>query len=445
MQYSRYERDVHYGQQDLQGSSPERETNCTIRPYTPDDEKAVVSLMKRNFQQSFSLFPEDVVKGYIDANRGVDLRAAVRVDGTEAYVAIVPETKDIGGFFLIRYNPLPGRRNAYGELDLRRIHVHPDMQGRGIGQQLFKHVERRARSREINVEYITTHASGSSRPYFEQNGWNGRTILDHMPKRQTAALVYVAGKRITQEEITLLPHPTHIVYAGANPAKHRSLQAIVAETGSHVDVVSITADEIEDTDVVEAAASKAHSVATKIDRVSRQRTMIVASDIRTDKFMLGREDDPRYKLVNHGKPRSLEEVRGNFTEMLETARAIKKPVPYIVRSATYIIDPYANEDTFSEYDVSVWLSEEGLAELATEEGVKKYYQEVYDTYGVHIFEMSAGFALPIFLKRGYVVGINGHTMHDLPRKDEIIKKAMHTVLSGMDERIMQQRLGKITL
>lgn len=430
---------VEQGQLTPEHCEPVRKPEVAIRPYADTDCKDVVAMMQQNFKGlTYSLFPRDVVTAYKAANRETDVRHAVYEEGTEAYVA---ETSDgeIGGFVLIRHNSMQ-RRNAYGDLDLRRLHVNPNIQGQGIGRKLFDIITDRARA--LNVEYISGHASGGSRPYFEQNGWTGRTILNKMTKRGTSALVFAAERRIQPESIDLHTPPTHLIYAGTSKRREDFLRSIA---GNVVVVKGYPSDESPTTDVVEAARSKAHFLGPLISKSRNNFPLVIASDIRAELLVLDPNNpSARYRLENRGKPQSPDIAHENFIALHRTAEETKKPAPYIVRSATYVHDPFLRRnDSYSEYDVSFWFSEEGLAELSSENGFADYRDELRETYGDDVTDMAAGFALPIFMRRGYIVGVNGYPLADLPKADKIIEKANHTVLVGIEEQTIKKRLGII--
>lgn len=419
----------------------EKSNSIHIRPFEDADCDKAVKISQSNFRTTYSpLFPRDVVDAYIAANRGVDLKAALKIDGTEAYVA---ETDGkIAGFCLIRYN-IYARRDPQGELELRRLHVDSGNRGQRIGTKLFELVEQRGK--EIGVELLVSLASGSSRPFFEQNDWIGRTELNPMPKRKTSALVFAAQKRIAPEPLPLYEAPTHLVYAGESIAKEEYIHNLAKEIDPDISVYGAKAEEDPVPDVFESAKSKALSV--RLDFGRNVTPLIIASDIRNELLQVNPASPHRYKLVDRGKPESddpLDEIRSNFALLLDTAKETKKPAPYIIRSAAYLHNPLEpDKDSFSEADTSIWMSREGLEELSTNQGISDYREEVIAKYGVDITQMSSGFALPVFLKRGYVVGLNGHPLESLPHKDQIIKKSIHTALVGMDQALIRRRLGDL--
>lgn len=411
-----------------------------IRPFRDSDAPQLVALMRRNFSgAAFSLYPKDVIAAYKAANSEADIRHAAHSGGTEAYVAWTAD-EEIGGFVLIRYNPntLP-RRNAYGELDLRRLHVDPGIQGKGVGQELSAIVMKRAKA--LNIEYVTTHASGSARPYFEKNVWEGITHLNHMKKRRTSALVFAAQRRVGPVSLRLYPTTTHIIYAGSNMAKAEHLQNVVGRP-----VQRVEAEEIPTNDVVDAARSKARNGSENLVIQSGTVPLIVSNDIRTDILVVNPPgDETKYGMLNRGKPQTANHAQINFKLLLDTARITKKPAPYVVRAATYLHNPLdPNADTYGEQDVSVWLTQEGLQILASDSGFKQYREEVRATFGVDINEMAAGFALPVFFSRGYVAGLYGHPFNDTFRnRDEAVQRATKLVIGGMDEKLIKQRLGML--
>lgn len=438
----------------LENSGPqelELSSGIGIRLADRGDYKGISQLARKNFTgPSFSLFPLDVVNAYVAANRTEDVMHAAETEGSEAYVA-EDEHNSIVGFLLIRHNQVI-RRNAYGDLDLRRLHVDPTIQGKGIGSKLFEVLEKRAQ--DLQVSHITTHASGGSRPFFESHGWEGETTFNDMTKRgRTRAIVFAAQKRIVPDEIELFPNPSHIIYAGSNDTKAEFVKDVVHRANLDAGFVKYSnAEENEMTnDVVEAAFSKAVSAARQIRHMGNYSPLIIAGDVRADLLVInGTRDTFRYDFLNRGKPKGatdddkLRLVSDNFTELLITSEETKKPAPYIIRSATCIVDP-KDPSTMQSYtsDSSVWLSGEGLAELASIEGVKKYREEAMETLGADIFDMSGGFCLPIFLQRGYVTGINGHPIETLPKKDQAVNRALHTAIVGIDERFIRRRLGII--
>ncbi len=436
------------------GGMPEAQTSSPleVRGITKDDYKAVSDLARKNFNgPSFSLFPKDVVQGYISANSVQDVRHAAETEGSEAYVA-TNMLHDVVGFVLLRHNQV-FRRNSYGDVDLRRLHVDPDTQGQGVGKELFSILE--SRGRDLHASHITSHASGGSRPFFEANGWEGETNFNDMSKRGKArAIVFVASKQLSPKKIELLPTPTHVLYAGANETKAHYVRELVAGIDSNIDFVkhSGAVEDEATTDVVDAALSKALSTANQIaGHGGRLSPLIVAGDVRADLLVIGGgKQSYRYDFLNRGKPRGattadrIAEVADNFTELFITSDETNRPAPYVIRSATCLLDPKDPDGVkFSTYDTSVWLSTEGLEELATKEGVKKYRDEAMEELNSDILDMSGGFCLPIFLKRGYVKGINGHPLETLPKKDEVIKRALHTAIVGIDPRLLSNRLGII--
>lgn len=424
------------------GISVEKNNAISIRPYQDKDCSRVVEIAQNNFRLFYApLFPKDVVDAYITANRAIDLRAAVRTDGTEAHVAETPNG-DVVGFCLLRYNPYT-RRDPQGELEVRRLHVDPSNKRQRVGTRLLGQVDQRGK--DIGVELLVSLASGSSRPFFEQNGWNGRTELHPMSKRGTSAIVYAAQKRIIPEPIPLSEPPTHVVYAGTNSTKEQFVKKLLASLNPNIVVYSAPTEEDPTEDVFEAARSKALKVRLNFGR--NIVPLVISSDIRTDLLKVDLSSPTRYALVNKGKPKNLdalEEIQANFALLLDTARQTKKPAPYIVRSVTYLHNPSETDmDSFTEYDTSIWLSREGLEELSTPEGLKRYRNEVNDKFGVDITKMSAGFALPIFLERDHVVGLNGHPFNFFPRRDQVVDKSLHTTLVGIDGSAIKRRLGYI--
>lgn len=423
-----------------------------VRSITPEDYKQVSALAKRNFTgPSFSLFPPDVVNAYVAANRESDLRHAAETEGSEAYVA-QDEHNGIVGFVLLRHNQVI-RRNAYGEVDLRRLHVDPTVQGKGIGTALFDVLENRGK--DLNASHITSHASGGSRPFFEAHGWEGETTFNDMTKRgRTRAIVFAGSKQLKPREIELTPSPTHLIYAGANGTKAEFVRTLAESVDKDINFIQNSGaqeDEVT-TDVVKAAVSKAVSTASQIrGNGGNFSSLIVAGDVRSDLLIInGSKDSFRYDFLNRGKPRGqsddekLDEVVDNYTELLITAEETKRPAPYVVRSATCILDPRDPESMkIATYDTSIWLSKKGLEELSTKAGVRDLRDEAMALTGADIFNMSGGFCLPVFLKRGYVVGLNGHPIDTLPKKEEAIQKALHTAIVGIDSKAIRRRLGII--
>lgn len=424
----------------FQNLKPQPERNNTrevqVRPFQQNDLSPLMDIIHANFNGlSYSLFPEDVVNAYKNANSKEDITHAIEEEGTETYVT---ETSDgeIGGFALIRHHGVP-RRNAYGDLDLRRMHVNPHIQGNGIGKKLFNAIEERGR--ELNVSHITSHASGGARTYFEKNGWTGKTILNHMSKRNTSSLVFATEKYIWPEQIDLYLPPTHVIYAGSNPRREDFLRETV---GDITKVMSYPSIEDPSEDVVVAAQSKALSLSPLLKYTRYVQPLIIGSDIRTDLVAHDQGTNTKYHLENRGKPKSPEEAFENFKVLQSYAQETQRPAPYIVRSATYMHDPLDPEsDSFTEYDISLWLSQDAVNELSTQQGFNKYREQLHDEYGQDVTDMAAGFALPIFLKNNYIAGINGYPLHALHKSDEVIKQAYHTVLVGIEDKAIKKRFG----
>ena len=281
---------------------------------------------------------------------------------------------------------------------------------------------------------MTSHASGGSRVFFEHNGWEGRTILNLMPKRGTSALVFSCMTQVGPNEIQLFPTVSHVVYAGTS--KSRSAYIEEAADGK-ARYLQIQGDEPEIEDVLVTARAKATSVGPLI-RGAGISPIVVANDTRTDLLV---KDERGYRLLNKGKPKTINEAHDTFRIMLNTSRATRKPVPYIIRTATYIHDPREPEnDLQSEHDTSVWLSPSALHVLSSDSGFRKYRDEVNSRFGVDVTQISAGLAIPILLDRGHVVGLNGHPIDSLPKRKEIEAESIHTAIVGIDSKLLSARI-----
>lgn len=431
-------------------SGPEREERpgFAIREYTEHDSKQVTELIQRNFGgEAYALIPKDGVDGYLAANRPGDIRHAIHTPGSEAHV--VEANGKISGFLLLRHtgNPRRDNRGRYytGVLAIKRLHVDPALQKQGAGKALFDLTEKRAR--ELQVEEIVSDASGSSRMYFERSGFTGTTVLQPMDKRGTAVIVFAANKPLGRKEIPLYMLPTHVIYAGSNEFKKKFIKD---HTPRHIPVIPFESEEDEVThDVVESASSKTRSAAQNFRYTLPMNPLIVANDVRTDLLQAIAIDSNRiaYELVNRGKPsrqEPLDEILANFRLLRDTAKFTKTPAPYIVRSATYFHSPQEpGRDTFAESDVSIWLTQDALEYLATPEGLQNYRDQVFAEWDVDITTMSGGFALPVFLKRGYVAGINGHPIATIPHREDVEAQAIYTVMGGIDQRALNERFGQI--
>ncbi len=418
----------------------------SLREYEEKDCASVVDLMVRNFNgDPYSLIPRDGKNGYIAANRVGDVRHAILTSGSQAYVSEF-EGK-ISGFILLRHTGSPRRddrgRHYTGVVAIKRLHVDPTVQGQGTGKAFFDLAEKKAK--ELQAESIVSDASGSSRMYFERSGFSGVTVLKEMDKRGTSVVVFAATKSLVPPEYPLYLQPTHVIYAGSNKFKQEFIRKL---TPQHIPVIPHETEEDELThDVVQAAFSKTSSTARRFRYTQPMNPLIVANDVRTDILEATSIGGHRknYRLVNRGKPSAdqMGEILNNFQILRNTARITKSPAPYVVRSATYLHSPQEpGRDTFSESDVSVWLTHDALEYLATPEGLQSYRDQVYDEWHVDISSMSGGFALPIFLKRGYVAGLNGHPIETIPHKDEVVEKAMYTVMGGISEHVLGERFGK---
>ena len=87
-----------------------------------------------------------------------------------------------------------GRIVGFGDIDktgyLDRLYVHKDYQGRGIATALCNELER-----AFPVEAVTTHASVTARPFFEQRGY--RVLRRQQVERRGVFLTnYVMEKGI---------------------------------------------------------------------------------------------------------------------------------------------------------------------------------------------------------------------------------------------------------
>jgi GNAT superfamily N-acetyltransferase len=433
-----------------EGYHPERQPHkdVLLRPLEETDLPRATELAQNNIRKSFlTLFPQDVINAYLAANSEEELRHAANDDGTETSVLIDP-TGQLIGFALIRFNPQQ-RRNTYGELDLRRLHVDENAQGQGLGKMLFEWMYERAKSPEINSEYVTSHASGSSRLFFEKEGWEGETTLNEMKKKGTSAIVFVAHKPVGQKEIILHNPPTHIIYAGGNPTKFEHMRKLIDNLGIRLPITQASAQEDEQTqDVFIAAKSKALSAAERLTLHGNINPLVIANDVRADlmKTSISTEGKPVYSLASKGKPKTTQELMENFRLLANTADITQRPAPYIIKAGTVLHSPLEpRSDDYSEHDVSIWISQEALEKLSTEDGIGEYIRAVNHEYGADALSMSAGLCLPYFLQMGFVEGINGHDIATLPKKDQVVEDAIQTAVSGINKKIIAERLGLVQI
>lgn len=406
------------------------------------DAKKVRDLMYRNFDgPSYALQPSRVVRAYKDANRIEDIEHAVNSDGRTAIVVETPDGS-IAGFTLLGYDSIRvynGDR-PYGTERIRRLHVDPDIQGKQIGGIMLRYSMKHAE--QVGAEWLTIEASGGSREYAELNGFWGKTELSEMPKRSTSAIVWNARRRVIPET-QLYPPITHIVYAGSSKMREDYLREITRQAGKDDSmVVTRPAQEDPSPDTYTAAKSKAYSAASTIKSYSGISPLIVANDTRASLISLSSQNPKSpYAFVDRGKPQTLEDIQRNFQLLRDYARETGKPAPYLIRTTTFFHDPIHREDSYTFYDVSIWLSPESLEQLATENGVRAYANEVNDRwYESNVFEASGGLFLPYLLDNNAVAGINGYPYEHLHKRDELIVKALTTVICGIDKQAVTERL-----
>ena len=98
----------------------------------------------------------------VEAARKTDERAREMLEIREL-VAIAPDGRVIGG---AGFTPQPGES---GCARIRRVFVHPDFAGRGLGRRLISEVERRAS--ELAFERFVVFASLNAVPFYEKLGY----------------------------------------------------------------------------------------------------------------------------------------------------------------------------------------------------------------------------------------------------------------------------------
>ena len=420
---------------ETQGHASSPDVN--IRPLQNRDLPHVVDIAHQNFDgPSFALFPADVRRGYKIANSTRALAHAISHPGARAVIAENPDGS-VGGFMLTRRNGMRRTDGSYGEMDLRRLHVDPEQQGNGVGRALFDELDDQAQ--RLKVAKINSHSSGGSRRVFEKNGWNGVTRLNDFREVKTGSLVWVAEKVLAHPKGDVVETLEYVVYAGSNTTKLNKLRDAVNGTM----VLSVDSEEDPVDDVILAAKSKAFSAAERVGRRGIQAPLIVATDIRSDLLVLNPDQDAkRYVLSGRGKPTSDDDILANFAALRDYSRRTGKPPVYVARAATYLHNPIIpNHDTVRVQDASIYLQPELVEELATPRGLAAYREEVHETYGADISTMSAGFALPVFLDRGQVAGVNGLAVDRITDVETVFDRAKQIVLNGLDVSAVQRRLG----
>lgn len=141
--------------------------SLTIRRYARSDRDAVRDLMGAALRDADAYFPEapalqddDVLSEYVQS--GGDFLVGERKGRVVATAAFRPPT----GLVADRLD-VAGRT-----AEVKRMHVHPDHQRQGVGQQMYDELEARARSAGYNPLFLaTTGRQTVAHAFYEENGF----------------------------------------------------------------------------------------------------------------------------------------------------------------------------------------------------------------------------------------------------------------------------------
>jgi hypothetical protein len=171
---------------------PDREL-VQIRPIRIDDlteVQEIAALVARNFREhpNYAGLTEEARNAYIESNNAEGVRGTA--GHPDNILAAVVEGKD----GIIAYQVV---RKVNGNVaEGRRLHVHIDHVGRGIGSLL--HEEKIVRARETRCTHLGSIASGASDSFVEDKGYTtvGRTQNKKLGERGVASHVNYALKEI---------------------------------------------------------------------------------------------------------------------------------------------------------------------------------------------------------------------------------------------------------
>ena len=160
----------------------------TIESATLADAADVAALHYLSHTQSFAAFASP---GWVANRRLDDYRAQRRdflggqVPRSSAWVARV-DGRTVG---VVRVTPM----EEEGVAQLSSMHVHPDMQGRGIGRALMKVAEDFIRETGYRRSILgVIQANDRARRLYERSGW---TVVEQHPSGVEGVPIAIYGKK----------------------------------------------------------------------------------------------------------------------------------------------------------------------------------------------------------------------------------------------------------
>jgi len=404
--------------------------------------------MEANFNNPSLFIPDDVRARYRSVNKESDIKAQASDDGVEIHVAAAKADGSIAGILLLRVNPyaFPDHR-LHGDLEIRRIHVDPKAQGKGLGTEFLKLTNMRAE--QHRVEYITAHSSGNSRNFFEENEYEGFTLLHSLGKEGPAALVFACRKFMGPEEVNIYPNPKNIYVVGENDDREEMIRKIAGDTSVHrINSVAHRPEKY----ALDAARAKAVTASSQLASTSGvwgnhengDVPVVIATEQRVN--LIGMTNNAnRYGWFATKEVSTPDEIMAWIRIARGYVRETGKDAPVREEDITYVHNPMLqNVDTYQRQDLSYFLNREAVETLSDSGKFSQYRAEAYDGYGIDVTKIPGGLALPVLMDRGYVVGINAQPLDALsrPKRDKLIKRALHQSQTGLDIPAVKQRLDQ---
>lgn len=129
--------------------------NMTFREFRPADAAAVHGLVLRTVEVSFAaVYAPSAIEHFRHHHEEQEILA----DAAGGCAVVV----ECGGRMVAT-----GTLTGAGEI--KRVYVHPDIQGRGLGRRIMAELERRGRQRGLARVFL--HASLVARPFYEALGY----------------------------------------------------------------------------------------------------------------------------------------------------------------------------------------------------------------------------------------------------------------------------------
>ncbi|MCO4291389.1 GNAT family N-acetyltransferase [Solitalea sp. MAHUQ-68] len=146
--------------------------SLTIRRVLPEEVDELVTISRQTFFESFSsMNTEEDMKNYLDeAYSSEKLSKELSDPNSEFYFAIF-ESQPVG-YLKINFGNAQTELKEDNGLEIERIYVYADFQGKKIGQQLFNYAIETAKSHHLNYVWLGVWEKNQKAiQFYQKNGF----------------------------------------------------------------------------------------------------------------------------------------------------------------------------------------------------------------------------------------------------------------------------------